>query len=161
MKTYNLQGYALEKINEGTFSYIWRVAFGRVAKVKKRPDDASPRELLQELRAQRALFKGGISVPKPFKVSLLRLDELVPALIMKEIQGESMNKMPDAGETYTPEMARAIELRSAELEKAGRLGWVNKDICNFNAIYNPREDKITLVDFRFWIKIGDRKHETR
>ncbi len=110
------------------------------------------KELHKELETQRLFYDSGITVPKPegiFGVTIRNFpyfeSRRVPGFVMQYIPGVMVDQM-----FRTKFHSEVDQKHREEREKAMALGYVPGEA--HNAIWNPKERKVYLIDFRFWVR---------
>lgn len=116
-------------------------------------------ELQKEYKICRCLYDNAISVPRPEGIYRMSVDFVKPErrdwygvpqpamFLMEYVPGRS--KEEDFSER---EKKVAILLRDRELERARRLGYITEDVDFGNFIYQPKQNRVVLIDFGMWEK---------
>ncbi|GEM_PF-6781729 len=145
--------------------YVQRVSPGFVAKFARSWEDNVGTEeteaksiqwLTREMDMLTEAHDRGVSVPKPrglflipkvkrgFLNLFIRKTLPTPAILMQYIPGLTLDRLQ--GENSF----EAYKLRDKEIRKAGSLGFDPIDCHEGNAIYNPLEKKVYLIDLEHW-----------
>lgn len=155
-------------VGQGSFARVFNVSPNAVAKVFLtdlwNPAPLSSKsDLAYEATVMRALYNGGVSVPKPYGVREVIIEGCghnipVPGLLMDRITGKTIYRL-----SRSPDDERlfhyATALWNAELAKAKQICAV-EDAHDENAIYNPQKGKVFLIDFDGWtIKRSNRTNK--
>lgn len=100
------------------------------------------------------LFKNKIHVPKMH--SLIKLNRFLCrnfhsnlVLLMQRIPGENITNLN--GSKYE----KARQLLGEELKKVSKLDLITMDTGTHNAIFNPHDGNVYLIDFEFWSRWSD------
>jgi len=147
-------------INYGGYGTVYRVSKRRAMKViHEHMDDAHARSMLEkECAVAATLHRNGVSVPEPFGVKHKRFMlesgdiRIAPGFIMRYVDGIAAE---DIVAWCGKDIARAQHVDamwSRELERASELfrpyDWIG------NYVYEPKEDKVYLIDFWNWKRRG-------
>lgn len=143
---YDFKGFVPYLLARGTFSKVIIVSPERVAKLRGKMSGLDGLEM--EIEMQEKLLRAGISVPKPYGISRFDFEgESKEGIEMDWVRGESVDQMNPNSNNFQ----KACKLLWKELDKARQAGLINEDMVSYNAIYSPCPEKITLIDFQFWI----------
>ena len=140
-------------LNGGGFGKVYRISEGLVGKVPHNRWDSSKGLDVKRLKAEynlgRDLYIGQVQVPMPFGVFGVGLagGPEVPIYVMEYFQGIYLDDLEDY--LKKQELRRRRDL---EEDKAIKLGIILPDDCEL--LYNPKRDKICLIDFGFCYKRG-------
>ncbi len=114
-------------------------------------------ELQKEYEICKHLFANGVSVPKPRGIYRMSVNFVNPekrewyavprpaTFVMEYVSGHSKEE-----NFYEREKEVVIQLRDRELSKAHRLGYITEDISFGNFIYQPKRNRVVLIDFGLW-----------
>lgn len=123
-----------------------------VAKFPRCESDFYLSRLRQEHDVTNEVCQAGLSVPKPeglFRIPMLPFGESSPAFVMQYVQGNTMMDLS----TWKKLSAEIRDKLHAEVEKAQKLGFSTVDALHLgNAIYNPEENKVYLIDLELWVR---------
>src|SRR3989338_4649611 len=109
-------------------------------------------KLENEYLMLKAVYDAGVSVPKPegiFFVPVLRRGKLnylrkrkflAPGILMQYIEGIPLNRLRGK------RLSEVADLHHKEVRKCKIAGFDPRDTLDRNAIYNPLENKVYLVD---------------
>lgn len=145
-------------VGQGSFARVFNVSPDTVAKVFLTDlwypaPSSSKSDLAYEATVMRALYNGGVFVPKPYGIRDIIIegcghDTSVPGLLMDRIHGRtiySLSRSSDDERLFD----YATALWNAELTKAKQICTV-EDAHDENAIYDPQKGKVFLIDFDGW-----------
>lgn len=115
-------------------------------------------KLKHEHEIHAELYRGGVQVPKPEGIFNLhlegRLDRLfgrrnfvLPSIVMQRIYG-----IPSNSPEVMPFFQNVHDQFCEELEKVRRLGFVPGIDHGSNILFDPKEQKLYLIDFESWVR---------
>lgn len=140
-------------IDKGTFCAFLDLKNGKGAKVALDYDQTPHQILVREYEIAKKLYKAGISVPKPYGVYFLKgmalpgcgfIVQSRIGFVMDIITGIRGDRVEDNLKS------RVDELILQELRKVESARFNHVDVKPSNSLYDPRNDKIYLIDFDGW-----------
>lgn len=133
--------------DSGSKGKIYRITNDKAAKIlygingKLCIDRDSQFELFQEYKKQKLAVEFGLKFPKVegiFAIKENKSRQYYPGLVMEYLDG--MNLMHLSGNV----LAKALEQRNAELDRARNLGFLFLDPCSKNFLF--RENEVYFLD---------------
>lgn len=118
--------------------------------------ESALRKLKQEHDIVSEAYRAGICVPKPEGMFTVTIDksavlkriyaqtgEKLPTFVMQYIDGQKLSHIKEIS-------AEVNDLWENEIEKATKSGFTTFDAQDWNAIFNPEQNKVYLIDLEYW-----------
>jgi RIO-like serine/threonine protein kinase len=140
-------------IDRGAYGQVYAISRNHVVKVPRFPERSfwSFNAMVDELDICQRLYDHGIQVPKPegiFRVNLRHLLKRNPpetkGIVMERLRGKEGYKLKGSLRE------RASQLLDEEIKKSINIGFFPKDYCLYNTVYDPKSDRLHLLDFGAW-----------